>query len=389
MSMRRVPAADFRPEEAHGDLLRLLAIAAILSALGLLAVRPSSPSRAAVRDRLGVAHVSGKYHFTEREFLDEGADRILALGTRVIKVWFVAHPERRYSFNTRWSAVHSLVELAATPSYHTLFAKPFTTFILETYGFGRDDHYWKDRITDAQAADETRQFAELTRYLLATYKGTGKTFVLQNWEGDWAIRGDYDAGKTPTRTAIAGMIRWLNARQEGVERARRATSARSVHVYHAAEVNRVADAMAGKTSVTNDVLPHTHCDLYSYSAYDTSIEGTRFRAALDYLAAHAPDSRTFGARNVYVGEFGVPENEFGTPFAVASVRKTVREALDWGCPYVIYWQIYDNECREGRSDAKGDCRGFWLIKPSGEKSALWDVLREFLSPGGHETLTKP
>jgi hypothetical protein len=348
--------------------------------MGLPGSRPAPPGPVPVADRLGVAHVDGKYHFTGRDFLNEGADRILALGTRVIKVWFVAHPERKYPFNSHWPAVHSLVELARTPYYRALFAKPFTTFVLETYAFGRDDHYWKSGITDAQAADETRQFEALTRYLLTTYQGTGKTFVLQNWEGDWAIRDRFDPKETPTPRAIAGMIRWLNARQEGVERVRRAVKARRVHVYHAAEVNRVADAMAGQTSVTNDVLPHTHCDLYSYSAYDTAIEGTRFRAALDYLAAHAPDSRTFGARNVTIGEVGVTENEFSTPFAVASVRKTIREALDWGCPYLVYWQIYDNECQEGKTDAKGDCRGFWLIKPSGEKSPLWDVLREYLAP---------
>ena len=39
-------------------------------------------------------------------------------------------------------------------------------------------------------------------------------------------------------------------------------------VFHAAEVNLVDIAMQGRPSVTNDVLPHTHCDLYSYSAYD-------------------------------------------------------------------------------------------------------------------------
>jgi hypothetical protein len=346
-------------------------------------VMKEAPRRQApVADRLGITHVDGKYHFTDGDFLNEGADRALALGTRVLKVWFISQPASKYPFNSHWPAVHSLVELARTPYFRALFAKPFTTFILETFAFGRDDQYWRLGITAAEAADETRQFEALARYLLTTYRGTGKSFVLQNWEGDWAIRGNFDPKQEPTPTAVAGMIRWLNARQEGVNRARRAVRATGVHVYHAAEVSGVADAMAGRTSVTNNVLPHTRCDLYSYSAYDTSIQGTHFREALDYIAAHAPASASFGARNVYVGEFGVPENEFGTAFAVASVRKTIEEALQWGCPYVVYWQLYDNECRHGTSDAKGDCRGFWLIEPSGRKSPLWDVLRGFLrSPG--------
>jgi hypothetical protein len=320
--------------------------------------------------------VDGKYHFTSGDFLNEGADQILALGSRVIKVWFVADSQNKYPWNRRWPQVNSLVELARTPYFRALFAKPFTTFILETYAFGRPDHYWINGVTDEQARNETRQFDHLARYLLTAYRNTGKTFVLQNWEGDWAIRGNFDPASVPTPTAIRGMIGWLNARQRGVENARRLVHSRRVAVYHAAEVNHVADAMAGKTTVTNDVLPHTHCDLYAYSVYDTSIEGTRFVAALDYLAARTPNSPAFGVKNVFVGEFGVPENEFGAPAAADSVRRTIRDGLAWGCPYLVYWQVFDNECKQG----KGDCRGFWLIKPSGEKSALWHTLREAIEP---------
>ena len=41
-----------------------------------------------VRDVVGVTHVAGRYHLTDKDFLSEGADQILALGSRVIKVWF-------------------------------------------------------------------------------------------------------------------------------------------------------------------------------------------------------------------------------------------------------------------------------------------------------------
>jgi hypothetical protein len=336
------------------------------------------PARA-VADRLGVAHVGGKYHLTDQDFLNEGADQLLSLGTRVIKAWFVgwSTPDN-YDFNSRWPRVRSMVELAKTPYYQSLFEKPFSTFILEAYAFGREDDYWRTGITDRDAADETRQFEELTTYLLKTYQGTGKTFILQTWEGDHAIRGDYTETTVPTERAISGMIRWLNARQEGVERGRRAAPVEGCRVYHAAEVNYVAMAMEGRATVASHVVPHTRCDLYSYSAYDTCVDGKRFRATLDYLAAQAPDSAAFGARNVYIGEFGIPENEYGTPASLAATRRTVQEALAWGCPYVVYWQLYDNECRRGKSDEPGDCPGFWLIKPSGKKSALWGLMRDLL-----------
>lgn len=49
--------------------------------------------------------------------------------------------------------------------------------------------------TAQDVAAETQQFADLTSYLLPTYMGTGLTFVLEQWEGDWAARcGSYNKG---------------------------------------------------------------------------------------------------------------------------------------------------------------------------------------------------
>jgi len=53
-----------------------------------------------LRDIIGVTHVDGKYCLTDEDFLNEGADKISALGSRVIKVWF-HNPERSYPFNSK------------------------------------------------------------------------------------------------------------------------------------------------------------------------------------------------------------------------------------------------------------------------------------------------
>ncbi len=345
-------------------------------------------------DVLGVAHVAGDYHFTEGDFLNEGADEILRLGSRVIKVWFMKAARTNYPFGPPIPEPRSLVDLARSASFRRLFAKPFTTFILETYSFGRPDHYWRNGVTSEEAADERRQFRELATYLLKTYAGTGKTFILQPWEGDWAIRPSFDASVTPTPEAIRGMIEWLNARQDGVEEARRAFHAihakpGKVAVWHAAEVNLLLPAMAGKPSVTNNVLPHTHCDLYSYSAYDTSIAGDRFVEALNYLASKAPDSAAFGAKNLYVGEFGVPEREFGEETTVKSLRRTIEDGRKWGLRYLVHWQLYDNECKETPATHEESCRGFWLITPTGRRSAQYDLLQSFLRPKREEMAPNP
>ena len=88
--------------------------------------------------------------------------------------------------------------------------------------------------------------------------GTGKTFFLGHWEGDWHLRPDLntrtDEGVTPE--SLQGMTDWLNTRQSAVDDAKRRTPHRGVQVYHYTEVNHVsAIAMAGRPCLTNRVLP--------------------------------------------------------------------------------------------------------------------------------------
>jgi hypothetical protein len=51
-----------------------------------------------------------------------------------------------------------------------------------------------------------QEFSDVTAYLLWAYQSSGKTFIFQNWEGDWSIRhGTYNASQPPTPAAIANM----------------------------------------------------------------------------------------------------------------------------------------------------------------------------------------
>jgi hypothetical protein len=369
-----------------------------MAQLGLLilalsfALTGSAEGRAAkdVRDVVGVTHVAGLYHLTDKDFLNEGADQILALGSRVIKVWFWAGVKGRvpdsYPYNSQWPKVQSLVEGAQTPYFQDLFNKPFTTYILVTCSLGRDEAYWRKGITDQQKKDEQRQFYELAQHFLTQYRGTGKTFVLQHWEGDWLVRGNYKGDEEPAPAALANMIEWLNARQAGVNQARRELGQQGVRVYHAAEVNRVVQSMqTGFPNMVNKVLPHTKLDLISYSAWDAATshysDPNVLRRALDFIAANAPDSADFGNRNVYVGEFGMPENVYSLDKIRVAIPNAVRTALDWGCPYIVYWELYCNELKDpnakppfvGATHASpAQVRGFWLIRPDGTKAWTWD-----------------
>src|SRR5262245_41546189 len=156
----------------------------LLAATLVLAGAPLAKAIEA-RDVLGVAHAGGKYNFTDEDFLNEGADRILELGSRVIKVFFVpTNVETTYSFNSDWEPLPAdAVEMAQRPYVKELFAKPFSTFIIVTTPVTGAPEFL-DGLTDEEAAAETDQMYRLAKYLLTTYANTGKTFILQNWEGD-------------------------------------------------------------------------------------------------------------------------------------------------------------------------------------------------------------
>lgn len=368
----------------------LAGICTSCGSLGLKAGAGGHPNaRKELHDIVGVTHVDGKYYLTDKDFLNEGADEILALGSRVIKVWF-HNPQRSYAFNSQWPPMDSLVDMAQSPYFRELFDKPFTTYILMCFSMGHEAGYWRKGLTREQKLDEQQQFYELSKYLLTTYKGTGKTFVLQHWEGDWLIRGNYDGNADPKPEAIAGMIDWLNARQAGVNRAREEVRTHGVRVFHAAEVNRVVASMKqNKPNLVNTVLPHTKLDLVSYSAWDTATAHFEhpeiFREALDFIAAHAPDSAAFGDKNVYVGEFGIPENKFSREQIRQAIPAAVQTALEWGCPYVVYWQLYCNELQDPNQSApvksNEAVRGFWLIRPDGSKAWTWEYFHALLSAG--------
>ncbi|HEV2207464.1 MAG TPA: hypothetical protein VG167_01730 [Verrucomicrobiae bacterium] len=374
-----------------------LGVVLLVVAKSPAAGRAFSPNPAEV---FGVAHVDGKYYLTpQQDFLDEGADQVLATGSKVIKLYLTP---RRYPWNSHWpEGITSLVQMAQTPYFKSVFAKPFHTYILTAYAIGREDHYWTTGIDAAQAADETRQFYDLTRYLLSAYKGTGKTFVLQHWEGDWALRHGstkpYDATYVPSPTAVQGMIQWLNARQAGIIKARAEAGSTDVRVFGATEANRLEDSLAGKPGVANSVLPFTTVDLVSYSCYESLDSPAHLARAVDYLAAHLPPTAVFGQNphSVYLGEFGYPENGKG---GVEELNRRIDTALDVvrdkGLPWAVFWEVYCNEpvtrglalpLNGAQNDA--NLRGFWMIKPDGSPALAWHRYRRLFALGDRQRVT--
>lgn len=338
---------------------------------------------------IGSSHVVPTYFFGTNDCLNEGADALLAMGSKNIKIWYSygsgETPTNAYPWNSTWpTGVTSLVDWLDNTHYTELFDKPFKTFLMNVASYTHwNPYYWKDSITPAQINQEETEFYEFTKALLQKYAGTGKIFILQHHEGDWHTRG-HTTASTPAAAGVhERMVKWLNARQRGVTRAREEVCAQDVFVYHAAEINVVVNSMnSGQENMVNEVLPFTELDLVSYSCYDSCLaigNPQLLKDAVDYIKQNMPDSAAFGNDNVYLGEYGVPENEYSDGQIDWVMNNTVNTGLEKDCPYIIYWQLYDNEVVTPGTPlpvtSNSDVRGFWLIKPDGTKSRHYDYLK--------------
>ena len=169
------------------------------------------------------------------------------------------------------------------------------------------------------------------------------------------------------------MTRWLNTRQRAVEDAKRRTPHRGVQVFHYAEVNHVCSvSLEGRPSVTNRVLPHTDVDFVSYSTYDSLDDiPHKIPRALDYIESRLPSKRGMAGRRVFIGEYGFAARTCPEAERDRRSRQVMRVGLEWGCPFVLSWAMYNNEFSNGVQN------GYWLIDHHGVKQPVWHTLADF------------
>ncbi len=330
---------------------------------------------------LGVAHWQGCYFKSAKPFLLDGAEEVRRLGAQIIKVAFNFHePWNDYPWHSpdwpteTWRTwTPPPVEVAKHPYWKELFEMDFHTYLLITYSnvarSSPDPEDWKSWVdpwywiyqepTNQQLRDETEQFYALTEHLLTAY--TGKTFVLQMWEGDWTLRQDlpvdqrYNTTVPVARVKTDRMVKWLAARQLGVTKARKAVGKKATsHVYHAAEVNLVKAASeefarkghSKRQDMVTAVLPRVALDMVSYSSYDSTLvpeashgaffEAVRFIQRMHRRTAEAPE------KAVYVGEFGVNTMSTDWDDTMEKIKNAVNVGAAAGLAYLVYWQMYDN-----------------------------------------------
>ena len=168
------------------------------------------------------------------------------------------------------------------------------------------------------------------------------------------------------------MIDWLATRQKAIDDAKRATPHRNVQVYQYTEANLVHEAIAGRPTVAKDVIPNVDIDYVSYSAYDSLGDiANKLPPALDYLASRLRPKPAIQGPRVFIGEYGFAARTYSEAERDRKSREIMRIGLEHGCPFILCWQMYNNEYSDGAEN------GYWLIDDKGAKVPLWHTHHDF------------
>jgi hypothetical protein len=220
---------------------------------------------------------------------------------------------------------------------------------------------------------EYREMYDFAVHLLRTYKGTGKSFFLGHWEGDWHLRPHFDPKKGFPEHYEENFVAWLQVRQKAIDDAKRDTPHERVRLWHYTEVNLVTPFIKGGQCLTNDILPKVDIDYVSYSCYDSLQQKIRddLFAALNHIESKLKPKPSISGKRVFIGEYGFPARRYSPEEQNQKSIETMIAGLEWGCPFVLYWELYDNE---GTPEKPG---GFWLINEKNEKQPIWETHQHF------------
>ena len=345
---------------------------------------------------IGTQTVGSKYKFSEHTMLVETALEIKKMGSNLLK--FSMHP--RYCSENyglpKNDNITSLTTLATLePSVKEVLDMDFKYYHIWTYGFsqytpepeGSKDDTSQIKFIDGYPKEYEEalynELYEFASYLLKTYNNTNKVFYLGNWEGDWHLRSDYDRTKPANPKTIEGMIRWAKTRQKAIDDAKKNVPHKNVTIYHYIEVNLVKKALEEKDAkvVANTVVKEVNPDYVSYSSYDATNPyknektlTSKLQRSLNYLESQlSPKDGLPEGKRVWIGEYGSPSLHHSEEMQNLRSIWTIKAALEWGTPFILYWEMYNNEILADT----GEQVGYWLIDSKGKKQKIWYTHNNF------------
>ena len=381
-----------------------------------------------IQDIFGSSHIAGWYNFTDRPYLLEGLDYYKDFGATSFKTTLTAINGKMFSaypFNHTWPTFQTIEQVAQHEYIDSLFQRThIKTHTFWTTTKNKGD--WKegpDFVHDSYLNEE-QQFYDLTRHLLQTYGSMDKTFVYQNWEGDWMLRGtgvnwEESPALIPDNVDwdIEGMARLFRARQRGTERARNEFPNVNAKVYHGIEFNKLwwYDNGTRKTMMDSntpcviaDVVSKSRIDLSSWSAYDggwTNNANPHGHAMWRGLQIARYFTTETGAIPfsfpVQIGEFAINENP---PYNFGNTENVIRNrygryigvALGLDIPNFYLWNLYCSGQQGGPDGFEWEkgvqyetsflyewMDGKWMLEPDGS----WGHAANFLMEQWMNTLS--
>ena len=407
--------------------------AAFFLAVTAAASQPGLPQRIGFYQWAGVlpANAGG-------DLLTEARHRSVAIGARVFRLYVGArfdyiHPPyspRRFSRDGISEAL-TPARIVQIPRYREILEDPnldtviLTVYPIHDYGGGPDDLNLQRPWSDREREWEFTQTSELCGYLYQEFGALDKTVIIANSEADDKMLDIMNYTGSP-EMAVENIRRWTQTRFEAIRAVREAHPAARLRIFHAFEISLVNLRIAkqsrgfGKTpplqqasersgwNALNDVAPHVSFDLLSYSAYesanspfetrqpdiDPAETGSRLARDLDLIQSKARNSvspagcRAFGERFVMVGELGYARDRFehlATGGILPRLQSALQAAIDWGCPYIVLWQVFD-AARNGDAawgfgmyNRRGQAPR--LKHSSGECDSIESCLKRLLSEG--------
>lgn len=360
------------------------------------------PDGRKISDVVGAANIGGQYNFTQLPYLVEGAEMVAHdLGSSVYRFYMGPDYKSVYTYNHSWADVSSLTQLAQTSAYSQVFANPdLSTFVIAATEFNtlayekvatenRDPNYFNT----TKAYDKvTNEFYELAKYLLQTYGSQNKTFIITAADGDEIYGQIYDkctinGGTTQQKALAETYYRYLNARQDGINKAVAEVNASKAKVYGCIEINTVSyGAYSGSTSsvarrLIDAVIPNTYADLYSFNDSYTTLGSKDLVSELNTLLSKIPNPNPDfdGKRNIIIGGISYASNiNNGDIAQLNAIASSVIQAVEWGVQYVVYDSYFCTERTDSSlSDrpTNGNMAGYWMICPDGSYSSIFWYLK--------------
>jgi hypothetical protein len=378
-----------------------LSVAPALTWLLLLAALCAQPALAAgvltpdqLRARIGFYQWRGvDQRAQDEDLLTQARQKASEAGGRVFRFYLggrfdYLHPvlsPQRFEGDGLATPV-TLEGIISLPRYRAVLAdSSFETIVLTAYpvhdyGGGPDDlnllRPWGPELERL----ERDQITALGNWLFREFGDSNKTVIVANHEADEKIMDIANYTGSP-EAAIDTFRHWMRARFEALDAVRKAHPSARLRMFHAFEIAlvnlRVLPHRDGFRkaappsprqrgwSALLDVVPHVPFDLISYSAYESANSpyetqnpdqpppeaGIRLKRDLDRIRAVARPSvsaagrKQFGENFVMIGELGYARDRFehlpSGPI-LPRLYSALRTAIDWGCPYIVLWQVFDH-----------------------------------------------